>query len=239
MDEPLQMPDDGFLMPIKLSPSALNYYRSGAPQHDRIQPIPIGEGDMGVATQLIDDRRAHIIRAFTADLMQLNEDSSREMTATEILQRQEDRLRLIAPMVGRMQTEALGPLITRVFAILSRRGMFPEPPAELENQGLRIEYTSPVVLAQKATRLSGFTRMMDSIQPVVEAKPAILDNFNEDGFFKFVHNLLNLPPETQNSPDAVATIREDRAQVERAAEQAALLKETGAGVKSLSDAQRQ
>ena len=239
VDPPLQLPDDGFLMPIKLAPSALNYYRAGSPQHDRIQPIPIGEGNMSIATQLIDDRRAHIVRAFTADLMQLKEDTSREMTATEVIQRQEDRLRLIAPMVGRMQTEALGPLIMRVFAILTRRGMFPEPPAALENQALRIEYTSPVTLAQKATRLAGFGRMMDSITPVLELKPEIMDNFNADEFFHFVHGLLDLPPQTANEPDDVAAIREERASQERAAEQAELLSQAGPGVKALADATRQ
>jgi len=230
------MPDDGFLMPVKLSPSALNYYRAGLPQHDRIQPIQLGESRMDMATGLIEDRRSHIVRAFTADLMQMKDDTNREMTATEVLQRQEDRLRLIAPMVGRMQTEALGPVISRVYNILDRRGLIPEPPEQLNEEPLRIEYTSPVVQAQKTARLSSFSRMIDSVGPLMEMKPAIMDNFNEDGFFRFVHNLLDLPPETMNDGQTVGAIREDREEQERAAEQAALLKDAGPGMRAMRDA---
>jgi hypothetical protein len=47
------------------------------------------------------------------------------MTATEVMQRTEERMRLLGPILGRMEAELLGPIITRVFGIMLRQGAVP------------------------------------------------------------------------------------------------------------------
>ena len=157
------------------------------------------------------------------------------MTATEVLQRQEDRMRLISPMVGRMQSEFLGPIIKRVFAIAARRGMLPAPPPALQG-GLKIEYTSPVVQAQKSTRLFAFSRLMEVLKPLAEVKPEVLDKMDADGTFEWVHKLLDAPMEMLAPDEAVEAARAERAQQQQQLVQAETLQKGGAGVKSLSDA---
>ena len=139
VDPPMQMPDDGFLLPVKMAPGSINYYRAGSPQTDRIASIETG-GKPDIGLEMINDRRDHIVRAFFADLMQMQQ--KLEMTATEVLQRQEDRMRLIAPMVGRMQTESLSPIIERVYNVMVRRGRIPEPPIEVGSLRKRVSSSS-------------------------------------------------------------------------------------------------
>ena len=234
VDPPMQMPDDGFLLPVKMAPGSINYYRAGSPQTDRIASIETG-GKPDIGLEMINDRRDHIVRAFFADLMQMQQ--KLEMTATEVLQRQEDRMRLIAPMVGRMQTESLSPIIERVYNVMVRRGRIPEPPIEVGS--LRVEYTSPVVQAQKATRLFAVTRLFEAIAPLAQVKPAILDKLDEDGTFDFIHEQLQAPMSMKKNDDEVAQLREERREAQEAAQQAENLQRAGPGIKALEESARE
>ena len=40
IDPPLMVPDDGFMMPVRTTPGALNFYRTGT--RDRLEPLQIG-----------------------------------------------------------------------------------------------------------------------------------------------------------------------------------------------------
>ena len=53
---------------------------------------------------------------------------NRNMTATEVLQRQEEKMRILGPVLGRLQSELLSPLITRVFNIMLRNQLFMAAP---------------------------------------------------------------------------------------------------------------
>ena len=48
-------------------------------------------------------RRDAIVKMFHVDQLVISE--NRNMTATEVLQRQEEKMRLMGPMVGRLQVE--------------------------------------------------------------------------------------------------------------------------------------
>ncbi len=47
-----------------------------------------------------------------------------QMTATEVVQRNEEKMRLLGPVLGRLQSELLRPMIDRTFAILLRKKLF-------------------------------------------------------------------------------------------------------------------
>lgn len=234
VDPPLQMPDDGFMMPVKLSPAGINYYRAGS--KDRIEPVlQNGSIRVDIGLDMVDSRRQQIIRSFNVDWMQLQEGP--QMTATEVLQRQEDRMRLMSPMVGRMQSEFLGPIIRRVFACCMRRGMFPPPPPALRG-GLKVEYTSPVVQAQKSTRLFSLARLFEVLTPLAQVKPEILDKMDADGTFEWVHKLLDAPMELLAPDEEVEATRAERAEQQRMTVESQALQKGAAGVKSLADARK-
>jgi hypothetical protein len=119
IDPVLQLPDIGFMMPIKTHPGAMNFYRAGS--RDRIQPIETGAQPQ-IGIDLLGALRQQIIRQFYVDWLIMPSDvrdpasSGKGVTATYVLQQRDEKMRLLSPMLARMQSEFLGPLIDRVFA---------------------------------------------------------------------------------------------------------------------------
>ena len=206
-DPPLLVPDDGFMLPLRTIPGGLNYYRSGT--QDKVMPLVEGvRPDIGL--EFIDSRRTHVLKTFHVDWMQMREGPS--MTATEVLQRQEERMRLMGPMVGRLQFELLGPMIDRVFNIMARRRMLPPAPRGMQGRGLRVDYVSPVARAQKTQQLFSFTRLLEALVPLAQIKPEVFDNINPDGTMRWAAKLLDAPLETLFTTDQVSAQREEKAQ---------------------------
>ena len=96
------------------------------------------------------------------------------MTATEVLQRRDERLRLLGPVVSRMQAEFQGPLIERSLRILERRsqpfwregldGPLPLPPPALGESELKVDYVTPIGQAQKAVQVESMARVIEGVE---------------------------------------------------------------------------
>lgn len=231
-DPPLLVPDDGFMLPLRTIPGGLNYFRTGT--QDKIEPLISGtRPDIGL--DFIDSRREHILKTFHVDWLQMRQEGP-QMTATEVMQRQEEKMRLLGPMVGRLQTEFLGPLIDRVFNILARRRMLPEPPAEMEGQQLRVDYVTQVARAQKSQQVFNFARFMEQMIPLANIKPEIFDNIDADTTLRWAHATLDAPVETLLPADAVEEVRQQRAQQEQQAQEMMQMREMAATAKDASQA---
>lgn len=230
-DPPLLVPDDGFMLPLRTVPGGLNYYRSGTP--DKVEPL-IGGSRPDVGLDFIETRREHILKTFHVDWMQLRDGP--QMTATEVLQRQEERMRLLGPMVGRLQTEFLGPLVERVFSILLRREAIEQPPEELQGAELTIDYVSPVARAQKAQQVFNFYRFLEQMMPLANIKPEILDNLAGDETFRWAHATLDAPTQTLVAKEQMEQTRQQRAQEMQAQQQAAMEQQQATTLKDTSAA---
>ena len=205
-DPPLMVPDDGFLLPIRTTPAGINFYRSGS--QDRIEPLPVA-GRLDIGFDLLKNRHEHIMRVFHIDVMRMQE-SGPEMTATEVMARQEEKMRNIAPMTGRMQVEFLAPMIRRTYHIANRQKILPPIPGSLKGRGIDIEYSSPVARAQKATQLQNVTRLLEAFVPLINIKPEMADNFNGDEYFEWAHDLLDAPEVILEGKAKVQQIRQAR-----------------------------
>lgn len=211
VDPPMQMPDDGFLMPIKLKAGGLNYYRSNS--KDRIEPIMTGaRPDIG--ENFLRDVEARIKQAFYIDKLQVRE--ADRMTATEVIQRREEQLRILSPVLGRQEFELLRPLIDRVFGICQRAGLFPPPPAIIQNQNLKVEYTSQIARVQKTADTENINRVFGIIAPMAQMKPQMFDNIDADAILRDVSDRFGLPAEYLLEPEAVEELRaQQQAQMEQ------------------------
>jgi hypothetical protein len=67
-------------------------------------------------------------------------------TATEVAIEQRELAKRIGSAFGRLQTEVLIPVLKRVVAILTRRGLI--VPIELEGRDVKVKFTSPLARAQ-------------------------------------------------------------------------------------------
>lgn len=211
---PLQVPDDGVLLPIKTAPNSINYFRAGT--KDRIEPLNSGS-NINLSEQFMESVRQQIKEAFFVD--QLNLVQNDRMTATEVLHRKEEQLRLLGPTLSRQHFEFLKPLIDRVFGIMLRKNMFKEAPEELGGAKLEVEYTSLIAKAQLATEGDNLNRAMALIMPFAETDPSVMDNFDGDAIVKFASKIYGLPASIIRKGAEVAEMREGRQQAQQEMEQ--------------------
>ena len=205
VDPPLLVPDDSMLSPIRMSAGSLNYYRSGS--RDRIEPLNIGQ-QTSVTLNQENQRREAIAKAFHID--QLLVQANRTMTATEVVQRNEEKMRILGPALARMQQELLQPMILRVFNIMLRNKQFLQAPEILANQEVDIEYVSPMALAQKGQELQSLMRGLELFGSISQLAP-VQDYIDEEGLIKQIIRITGLPARMIKSDKEVQMIREQRA----------------------------
>lgn len=212
IDPPLLLPDDGILLPIKTQPGSLNYKRSGL--GDEITPL-FTNGRVDFGFQTIEQIRLAIRQAFFVDQLQLNEGP--QMTATEVVQRTEEKLRLLGPILARQQFEFLRPLIDRVFAIMLRQGRFSEAPEILQDTDVQVQYSSMIAKAQRVGESQNLVRAMEIVGPLIQADPAALDNIDSDAALRHVFGIFSVPEEILKDSKVVDQERQARAQAQEAA----------------------
>lgn len=233
IDPPLQVPDDGFMAPINVTPGAINYYRTigGFDTTDLIRPINFG-GNINVGLENENQKRQSISKIFLLDLLQ--DEKKVEMTATEVMQREEARMRIMTPQLGRLHSELLGPLIQRVFNICSRKKLLPDPPKELEGKSIIIRYVSPLARAQRTAEISKVTRLGQELVQYANIKPEVLDYLNFDGVAKWLIDIYNTPPEVVASEKEVQNKRQQRQQQEEQMQQMQQLQVGAEAVKNVA-----
>ena len=235
VDPPLLVPDDSMLSPIRMSAGSLNYYRAGS--RDRIEPLNIGQAT-SVTLNQENQRREAIAKIFHIDQLMIAQ--NRSMTATEVLQRNEEKMRILGPVLGRLQSELLQPMILRVFNIMLRNKLFLSAPEILANQEIDIEYVSPMALAQRSQELQSLVRGLELFTQISQVAP-VQDYIDENGLVKQIINLLGLPAKMIKSDAQVQQVREQRAaaqaqqaQMMQAMQEAQMAKDAAPMVKELN-----
>ena len=218
IDPPLLVPDDGFLLPVRTQPGGLNFFRSGT--RDTITPLNTG-ANIPIGLNMEEQRRTAIRSAFFVD--QLLSGGAPNMTATEVMQRSEERFRVIGPVLSRLQNEMLRPLIDRVFALMLRKELLQPAPDILQGKEVDIEYVSPLARAQKSSSLNGTMKALEILLPLAQAIP-VADHLNPDGLVNHVMESLGVPKKVVKPQDQVDAEREQKAiaqqeQMERQQEQ--------------------
>ena len=205
IDPPLLVPDDGFILPIRTNPGGLNFYRAGS--RDTITPLNVG-ANIPIGLQMEEQRRIAIRSAFYVD--QLLSGGAPNMTATEVIQRQEERMRVIGPVLGRLMNEMLRPLIDRTFALMLREEMLQQAPEILQGRDVDIEYVSPLARAQKSSSLNNTMKALEILLPLSQQLP-VGDHVDPDGLVRHVTDALGVPKSVLNSDAQIQQQREERA----------------------------
>lgn len=212
VDPPLMVPDNGFLLPVKTTPGGTNFYRTG--MRDRIETFPVtARPDVGL--DFVENIRERIREHFFVDQLQLI--NQRDMTATEVMQRTDERLRFLGPILGRLNNELLRPIIDRTFDILNRRGKLPKPPQALaDKRDIQIIYTSQIAKAQRTGEANTLLKVLQAMGPMIEVQPDIMDNINGDEVLRHNARVFGLPEKMLNASEAVEQTRKQRAEQQQA-----------------------
>lgn len=139
----------------------------------------------------------------------------------EVIERTEERLRLLAPFLGRIQTEGLTPILERRFAMLWRAGQLPPPPKELKGQPLMMKFTSVAAMAQKAQEGVAVSRLLEDTYKLAASHPdpqSVWDNVDVDGSYQVLAEARGVPARAIRSREEKEAIRKGRAEQEQAAQ---------------------
>ena len=156
-----------------------------------------------------EQRRKAIRENFFVD--QLMTIQGQNMTATEVMQRTEEKMRLLGPVLGRLQSELLQPLITRSFNLLFKNKKFPQAPDVIGEQDIEIEYVSPLAKAQKTQELSSIMRGIEIFGSLQNVAP-VFDYLDIDGLVNHIKDVLGLPAKVMRSTAEVNEMKEQKQQ---------------------------
>lgn len=216
VDPALIVPHDGFLNPLRTVPGGVNVF-SGQ-MGEAIGQLP--SANPGIGLDMVEFLENKIRSIFFVDQLQFS--GGPTMTATEVLQRTEEKLRLMGPILGRVQTEFLGPVLDRVFGILFRQGKFGTPPDSLPGK-FDFEYTGQVSMAQKQQEANGFLRAVESMAPLLQLDPSLLmDNVEGDLLVRDTMEMFGVAMNKLKPEKDRDIIKQQRGQIAQLTQQLAL-----------------
>ena len=226
VNPPMLVPDSMKNEAIDTGPGGITYYKdiggNGKPTvgrlfdtHGQLQPVLLA----------IADTEARLNRTFYADLfaMMINlQTQPKPMTAREVNELSGEKVSLLGPILTRLNTDLLDPLIDAVFAIAIENGLVKEAPPVLRGKPLRVEYVSSLHVEQAATtRLSGLYRIAEFAAGIAKFNPNIVDKLDTDQMVDIAATSL-----TENGvvrdDDKVAQLRHERVAQAQQAQQAEL-----------------
>jgi len=156
-------------------------------------------------------------------------------SATEIDARREEKLVHLAAVLERFYNEGLDPALKRVFGIMQRSGLLPEPPEELNEADVEVNYISVLTDAQRASgtiTIERFLQFIGNIAPVYPEATRIPD---VDELIRSYADGIGIKPKGVKSREDVAAAAEaENAQAELA-QSAQVGNDLAAGAKVLSE----
>ncbi len=242
-DPVLLTADDG-VGDFNLRPGAQNAGYMTSDGKPKVGVLP--HGNIDITKEMMGEERGLINDAFLVTLFQILTETP-TMTATEVIERTNEKGILLAPTVGRQAGEHYGPMTHRELDILSNLHMLPPMPPRLrEARGqYQIIWTSPLAKAQRAQEAAGFIRSVEFSKEVVAITqdPSYLDPYDFMEATKGIAEIQVVPESWMASPEAIVAKQKSRAQqqqlqakIQAAPAQAAMMKAQAAMMKAGSEA---
>lgn len=193
---------------------------------------------IAVVEESIAKHERRIARGLYADLWLLMTGTDRrEITAREVAERAEEKMIQLGPVMDRLHSEMLQPLIERTFYIASASGLLPPPPPELQGREIRVEFVSIFAQAAKLVNASSIERTAGFAASLAQADPSVIDVIDLDSMTRKYADAIGAPSEILRDPEVVAQIRQARAQAQAEAQQAEQMQKEAKAVRDLSNSQ--
>lgn len=172
--------------------------------------------------QDINDHQKRIQKAFYEDIfLMLALSDRREVTATEIAEKKEEKLIALGSVYDRINEDMLDPMTDIMFNLMWNQGRLPPPPPELQGEELGVEYTSIMAQAQKLLGLSSIERFSGFVTNLAAQTqdPTVLDKVDIDQMIDVYGDRLGIDPALVRPDDVVYEMRQARIEQAQAAAQ--------------------
>ena len=210
VDPPYIMAHDSVLGRLNLTAGGVTAARHG--MMESIKPLVSGARvDIGI--EMVNQIRLNIKQGFFIDQLQLG--GSDRMTELEVNIRNDENLRLLSPILGRLHNEMLDPMVGLILRILMKKNKLPKnTPVDLQENQLKMFYRSQIAKAQTANEgrlLSNYIGEVVEMAAAVK-KPELLDTINFDEVLKIKASLDGVSMSIFNNDEDSDDIREARGQ---------------------------
>tara|TARA_B100001750_G_scaffold224014_1_gene214729 strand:+ start:3431 stop:5107 length:1677 start_codon:yes stop_codon:yes gene_type:complete len=244
-DPPLLVQNESILNGIRTHPGGVNIVE---PQFgmggsaEAIRPLQNG-ARVDLTQEEITSRQQLVRRLFFANVLQLFDDPN--MTAEQVIQLSHRMQQLMAPNIGRQQSEMLEPILNRLFGIMLRAKMFSPIPTGLQGQDIRVTYVSPIIRAQRVSDARSVLETWQSAALIAQStqSPDVFDILDADNSLRVIHSANGAPRSILMDVDAVEAIREGRQQAQQQQAEMAQMSQAaeaigkaGPGMQALSEA---
>jgi len=213
VDPVLLAHDDGVLDGFSLQPGALNAGGVSAEGRLLVQPLPTGNVQAG--QELMQDERNLINDSFLISLFQILTENPQQ-SATEVLERTREKGILLAPTIGRQQSEYLGPMIDRELDLLSAMGKLPPQTGLMKEAkgAYKTIYDSPITRTQKAEWAAGAQRTVQTLMELAQATqdPSYLFYIDFDEAAPVIASINGTPASWIRSKEDVMRLKNAQAQ---------------------------
>lgn len=216
---PIMLSDDGALQAFNLRPNALNF--GMVDSSGRPMAIPFNsQARVDIGKDLMDEEREQINDAFFVTLFRILVEEP-QITATEAMLRAQEKGQLLAPTMGRIQSDMLGPIIERELDILLTADggsgtILPPMPDVLKKHFANggeydIEYQSPLNQAQQAGAGAAILNTLNAIAPLAQIDPGVMLRFDMEKAAEILARVNGVPEEVIRSDDEVTELKEQQA----------------------------
>lgn len=219
-------------VPVSSLPGGLTIY-DGDSSRNKLEPLYQVNFSLGDLKEDMDRVERRIEDAYFVELFLAisNMEGVQPRNELELSERNGERLLQLGPVLERVQSEFLDPLISRTFTQMAAEDLLPPPPEELEGQTLKVNYISSLAQAQRAVDTRGIDRLTQYVGGLRSMEMTDAKKFNTDKAIEMYADLTGVSPEVINDDDQVAQERQaEQEQMQRAqqVEQAQQLAQAGA-----------
>ena len=213
--------DSHFINPL---PDGISYLEDVTGLKDNLAPLYQINPDIAATSNKIERVQQAIREGFYNNLFLMFAQEGKQMTATEVIERQGEKMIMLGPVIERLNPEMNDIIVERGFDLALRNDMLPPPPEDIAGAEIDIEYTGMLAQAQRALGSRKITQYVQHAGMLAEiVGPQVLDGVNADKALSKFGEDIGIPAEVAQAPETIEMIRAQRqqaAQVQQAAEAA-------------------
>lgn len=144
-----------------------------------VKPAYQVQPDIAALDEAMEQVRQTIRAQFFADVfLMLSAQDLPNLTAAEVAERKQEKMLLLGPVLQRLKTELLDPLIERTYYILLRQGVISPAPEILHGLELHVDYISTIAQAQRSSALEPLTQGVAFAEKLTQAAPELTARLN-------------------------------------------------------------
>lgn len=250
---PLDAPDDGYLIPLKQTPGAINYHRPGLRPDDRLTAMQFGVQPQA-GLQMLQMVHGNIERGFYNNLLMTPTDpadpvsAGKGVTATFTDKMNREQMRILSGLNARFKADWQAPLVERVRQLNWRRSQarrfgpgspYPPPPPQISGQRWHCRFVSPAQLAQRAAELTAVDQLVArqvQLRQIDPQAPMLIDS---EALMRLEARDLNAPPGVLKAAERLRQEAALQAQMMAQQHAAEVAQGGSAAIQNLAGARRQ